>query len=105
MEENLVEEYSERIQTLKELISKAKTTLELREAERDKLKLEYSNLDNDCKEEYGVPLKGLNKEISNKQTLVSEKLAEAETKYAELMEADNESEWTWKKIQSIREWN
>ena len=66
MEENLVEEYSERIQTLKELISKAKTTLELREAERDKLKLEYSNLDNDCKEEYGVPLKGLNKEISNK---------------------------------------
>jgi len=105
MEENLVEEYSERIQTLKELISKAKTTLELREAERDKLKLEYSNLDNDCKEEYGVPLKGLNKEISNKQTLVSEKLAEAETKYAELMEADNESEWAWKKIQSIREWN
>ena len=92
MEENLVEEYSERIQTLKELISKAKTTLELREAERDKLKLEYSNLDNDCKEEYGVPLKGLNKEISNKQTLVSEKLAEAETKYAELMEADNDSE-------------
>lgn len=92
MEENLVEEYSERIQTLKELISKAKTTLELREAERDKLKLEYSNLDNDCKEEYGVSLKGLNKEISNKQTLVSEKLAEAETKYAELMEADNESE-------------
>jgi hypothetical protein len=92
MEENLVEEYSERIQTLKDLISKAKTTLELREAERDKLKLEYSNLDNDCKEEYGVPLKGLNKEISNKQTLVSEKLAEAETKYAELMEADNESE-------------
>jgi hypothetical protein len=92
MEENLVEEYSERIQTLKELISEAKTTLELREAERDKLKLEYSNLDNDCKEEYGVPLKGLNKEISNKQTLVSEKLAEAETKYAELMEADNESE-------------
>lgn len=105
MEENLVEEYSERIQTLKELISKAKTTLELREAERDKLKLEYSNLDNDCKEEYGVPLKGLNKEISNKQTLVSEKLAEAETKYAELMEADNESEWAWKKVQSIREWN
>ena len=105
MEENLVEEYSERIQTLKELISKAKTTLELREAERDKLKLEYSNLDNDCKEEYRVPLKGLNKEISNKQTLVSEKLAEAETKYAELMEADNESEWAWKKIQSIREWN
>ena len=105
MEENLVEEYSERIQTLKELISKAKTTLELREAERDKLKLEYSNLDNDCKEEYGVPLKGLNKEISNKQTLVSEKLAEAETKYAELMDADNESEWAWKKIQSIREWN
>ena len=105
MEENLVEEYSERIQTLKELISKAKTTLELREAERDKLKLEYSNLDNDCKEEYGVPLNGLNKEISNKQTLVSEKLAEAETKYAELMEADNESEWAWKKIQSIREWN
>ena len=105
MEENLVEEYSERIQTLKELISKAKTTLELREAERDKLKLEYSNLDNDCKKEYGVPLKGLNKEISNKQTLVSEKLAEAETKYAELTEADNESEWTWKKIQSIRKWN
>jgi hypothetical protein len=34
----------------------------------------------------------LNKEISNKQTLVSEKLAEAETKYDELMEADNESE-------------
>ena len=39
MEENLVEEYSERIQTLKELISKAKATLELRESERDKLKL------------------------------------------------------------------
>ena len=44
MEENLVEEYSERIQTLKELISKAKATLELRESERDKLKLEYSRI-------------------------------------------------------------
>ena len=80
MEENLVEEYSERIQTLKDLISKAKATLELRETERDKLKEEYANLNKDCKDKFGIALKDLSREITNKQTLVSEKLEEAENK-------------------------
>lgn len=92
MEENLVEEYSERIQTLKDLISKAKATLELRETERDKLKEEYANLNKDCKDKFGIALKDLSREITKKQTLVSEKLEEAENKYAELMEEDNDSE-------------
>lgn len=92
MEENLVEEYSERIQTLKDLISKAKATLELRETERDKLIDEYANLNKDCKDKFGIVLKDLSREITKKQTLVSEKLEEAENKYAELMEKDNDSE-------------
>jgi ribosome-binding protein aMBF1 (putative translation factor) len=92
MEEDLVEEYSERIQTLKDLISKAKTTLELREAERDKLKEEYANLNKDCKDKFGIALKELSREITNKQNLVSEKLEEAENKYNELTVEDNDSE-------------
>jgi ribosome-binding protein aMBF1 (putative translation factor) len=92
MEEDLVEEYSERIQTLKDLISKAKATLELREAERDKLKEEYANLNKDCKDKFGIALKELSREITNKQNLVSEKLEEAENKYNELTVEENDSE-------------
>ncbi len=92
MEEDLVDQYSERIEVLKNAISKAKATLELREAEKNSLKIEYSNLENECKEKYNVPLKNLSKEISDKEALVLEKLTDAESKYKSLTEPKNDSE-------------
>ena len=98
MEEDLVDQYSERIEVLKNAISKAKATLELREAEKNSLKIEYSNLENECKEKYNVPLKNLSKEISDKEALVLEKLTDAESKYKSLTEPKNDSEWAWKRF-------
>jgi hypothetical protein len=92
MEENLVDQYSERIEVLKNAISKAQATLEVRETEKNSLKVEYANLEKDCKEKYNISLKNLSKEISDKEALVLEKLEEAESKYKSLTDPKNESE-------------
>ena len=98
MEENLVDQYSERIEVLKNAISKAQATLEVRETEKNSLKVEYANLEKDCKEKYNISLKNLSKEISDKEALVLEKLEEAESKYKSLTDPKNESEWLRKTI-------
>jgi hypothetical protein len=91
MEDN-IEDYSERIDNLKSIISRAEATLELRKSELKNLKDEYKNLESSCKEKFNISLKDLKSKIAENTKLVEKKLLEAEQKYDALKEEKDDSE-------------
>ena len=81
-------DYSKRIKTLRNEITKAETVIEIKQRELKEIKATGAELQKEIKEKYDIPASKLQELHDQKLRDLEEKLEEAETKLQEIKSKD-----------------